>query len=102
MDINVKKIGAFLKYLDNGDFIYLKHCVGIRDSISELISRHSLTKDFVCQKFNLKPNKFNDFVKGNYNYTIRDLACLNALYMELESESLKDNVPVKIAGNESK
>jgi hypothetical protein len=46
--------------------------------------------------FEIKPNKYNDFVKGNYNYDLHDMARLNAAYLLLEAEALTKNLPVEV------
>lgn len=96
MEIDNKKIGKFLKSLNKAEYLYMDHCMSIRDSIQKLIERHELSKEEFCEKFEITPRKYNDYTLGNYNYTVHDIACLNAAFMELESEKLKEKVPVKI------
>jgi predicted XRE-type DNA-binding protein len=97
MKIDTKKIGSFLKSIDGADYIYMQRCMEMRNAINNLIKRHDLSKKDVCQRFKLKTSKYNDFVKGNYNYSVKDMAILNAAFMELEAEKLKDEVPVKVS-----
>lgn len=99
MKIDTKKIGTFLKSIDGAEYIYMQHCMEMRNGITNLIKRHNLSKQEVCEKFKIKPIKYNDYIKGNYNYSVMDMACLNAAFMELEAEKLKDNVPVQVAGS---
>lgn len=95
--IDVRKIGTFLKSIDGAEYMFMRHCMGMRDSIQNLIKRHELTKADFCQRFKIKPAKYQDYIMGNYNYSVHDMACLNAAFMELEAEKLKDEVPVQIA-----
>jgi hypothetical protein len=97
MKINTKKIGVILKALDGADYIYLEHCMNMRKGINNLIKRHNLSKNDVCERFKITPKNYEDFIKGNYNYSINDIACLNASFVELESIKLKEEVPVQIA-----
>lgn len=97
MKIDTKKIGAFLKSIDGAEYLYMKHCMDMRNSINNLIKRHNLSKQDICERFKIKPAKYNDYVKGNYNYSIMNMARLNATFMELEAEKLKENVPIKVA-----
>lgn len=97
LKIDVKKIGSFLKSVDGAEYLYMQNCMGMRDSIQNLIKRHEITKADFCKRFKIKPVKYNDYIIGNYNYSIHDMACLNATFMELEAEKLKDDVPVQIA-----
>lgn len=95
--IDVREIGTFLKSIDGAEYLFMQHCMGMRDSIQNLIKRHELTKADFCQRFKIKPAKYQDYIMGNYNYSVHDMACLNAAFMELEAEKLKDEVPVQIA-----
>jgi predicted XRE-type DNA-binding protein len=99
MKIDTKKIGTFLKSIDGAEYLYMWHCMDMRNGINNLIKRHNLSKQDVCERFKIKPAKYNDYVKGNYNYSVMDMACLNAAFMELEAEKLKDNVPIQVAGS---
>lgn len=101
MRIDQRKIAAFLKSLTVAELRYTEHCMGISDSIRTLIKKHNLTKQAVCDKFKLKPRKYNDFIKGAYNYDMREMATLNAWFMELEMESLKKKVPVRVIGEKN-
>lgn len=96
MKIDTKKVGTFLKSIDGAEFIYLQHCVDIRTSINNLIKRHNLTKQDIIERFRIKPAKYKDFVMGNYNYSLIDMACLNAAFMELEAKKLKEHVPCQV------
>jgi hypothetical protein len=94
--IDAKKIGAILKSLDGAEYLFMKHCMVMRDNINVLIEKHGLTKEDVCEKFRINPSEYNNYLKGNYNYSVKDMACLDATFMELESKKLKEKVPVKI------
>lgn len=96
MKIDTKKIGAFLKSMDGVDYIYLENIIGLRSAIQKLIKRHNLTKADVCDRFKIKPRQYNNFTKGNYDYSMRDTARLNASFMELEAEKLEERVPVQV------
>ena len=100
MKIDTKKIGLFLKSMDGAEYIYLHHCMQFRASLERLIKAHNLSKEEVCQRFKIKPAKYNDYVKGNYNYSIMDMACLNAAHMELEIKKLEENPPFEVASKD--
>jgi hypothetical protein len=97
MKIDSKKVGLFLKSINEAEYIFMQHCMQMRDNINTLIKRHNLSKEEFCQRFRIKPAKYNDYIKGNYNYSIMDIACLNAAFIELESKKLEENLPIKIS-----
>ena len=74
----------------------MQHCMDdIIAGINNLIKRHNLSKQDVCERFKIKPAKYNDYVKSNYNYSVMDMACLNAAFMELGSRKIKEDVPIQ-------
>lgn len=95
--IDVKKIGSFLKSINGAEYLYIQHCISVRNGIQSLIEKHNLSKEDICSRFKIKPEKYIDFIKGNYNYSVIDISVLNALFMEIEIENLKDRVPVQFA-----
>lgn len=97
MEIDTEKIGAFLKSMDGAEYTYLQHCMEMRSGICSLIKRHNLSKEDVCERFKIEPEIYDDYIKGNYNYSIMDMARLNATFMALEVKKLEDNVPVKVS-----
>ena len=102
MKVDTKKIGTFLKSIDGAEYRYMQQCMGMRNSLDNLIKRHNLSKEYIIERFNIKPAKYKDFILGNYNYSVRDMACLNTAFMELEAEKLKEEVPFQVAKGEDK
>lgn len=94
--VNSKKVGTFLKSLSEPDYCYLRLTLQMVEGLRSLIKRHKLSKEDVCQRFKIKPAKYTDFVKGNINYSLHDMARLNAAFMDLEMEELAKNAPIKI------
>ncbi len=92
--IDIKKIGAFLKSMDGAEYMFLEHTIHMRSSIQQLINRHGLAKEEVCRRFEINPNIYSDFVKGNYNYSLHDMANLNSAFVELEALKLEEQVPI--------
>lgn len=95
--INTKKIGSFLKSLNEAERGYLGHTFNLSNSIKRLIVKFNLTKKEVCEKYDIKPNHYNDFICGNWNYDLKAMAKTNAWFIELESKALEDEVPVQVA-----
>lgn len=96
MEIDTKKkIGAFLKSINDAEYLYLRHCMEMRNGIKNLIKRHNLSKKDFCERFKTTPAKYNDYTNGNYNYSLMDMVCLNDAFIELETEKLKEDVPVQ-------
>ena len=90
-----KKVGLFLKGLDKTELIYLSHCLDFVENVQVFINRNRLTKAQVCEIFKINPAKYNDFIKGNYNYSLLDISRLNAASIKFETEKLQKSPVVK-------
>jgi hypothetical protein len=102
-DINTIKIGEFLKNLSKAEFIYLQHSIEFVKSLDMMTLRHKITKAQVMEKFKLKTDhEYENFTKGNMEYSLRDLARLNAFYVELETDALEDTAPFQVNKNPTK
>lgn len=100
--INTKKVGSFLKSINEAERIYLGHTFNLSNSIQRLIKKFDLTKKEVCAKYGIRPSKYNDLVCGNWNYDLKIMAKTNAWFIELETEALEDKKPVQIAGEKER
>ena len=97
MKEDFKKVGKFLKGLEPVEYRYLELTVQMVSSIQNLIERHKITKEAFCEMFHIKPAKYLDYIKGNYNYSVNDMATLNYHYATLEALKLKESEPIQIA-----
>ncbi len=82
--------------LNKAEFLYLVKCAGISESLRRMIVEHNLSKKDFCEAFGIKPRDYEKFVSGHYNYDLRDLAKINAVFMQLEIERLKKEVPIQM------
>lgn len=90
--IDNSKIGKFLKALSPAEFIYLRHTVNLRDKIESLIKKYKLSKEDFCNRIKLPASKYNDFVTGNHDYSLREIAALECAWHELEKANITDRV----------
>lgn len=95
-----KKVRTFLKDLTITEFHYLELTVQLASSIKSLIKRHKLDKKRFCELFHINPKRYNDYTTGNFNYSVNDMATLNAVYQQLETEKLKEEDLIRIGGIE--
>ena len=65
--------------------------------MQNLIQRYKLDKQRFCDLFGISARKYDNYVKGNYSYSIDDMALLNANYQLLETERIKEEEQIKIA-----
>jgi len=58
------------------------------DGIKTLISKYKLEKEAVIDLFYIKEKDYNNYVGGNYNYTVRDISLLQSAFRKLEDEKI--------------
>jgi len=79
VQLDSKRIGLFLRTLNDAEFIYLRHTTEFVDSLKRLMRDNpEMTKPEICNKFNVSPKRYHDFTTGCYNYDLLHVAILNA------------------------
>ena len=103
--VDAKKVGQFLKSLAEVDFIYLQHTVNFCAGLKRMIDRYGLTKKQVCERFEISPKKYNNFVSGNFNYSTREFAVYNCIVSEYEKKKIDTGIfdtPITSVGHQLK
>lgn len=93
--INSKKVHTFVLSLTRAERGYMVSCLAISDSILSLINDFGLTKQQVCEKFQITPRQYKAFVNGAFNYDMNHMANLNDWYVELKASRLEKEAPVQ-------
>ena len=99
--IDSQKVGSFLKSIKEADYIYMKHCIQMRDNIETFIRETGISKEDFAERLNIPIKKYNDFVLGNWNYSIRSMSILNAMFIEVQMEKLKKKPPLECRSTEA-
>jgi len=86
LEIDNKKIGKFMKGLTDAEIRYVALCVDFISGLKSLIDKYDLDKEAVVDLFQINTKDYNNYIGGNYNYTIKDIAFLNAAFKKLEHE----------------
>jgi hypothetical protein len=97
MKIKSVQIGEFLKSLNEGEYQFLKLTMNVLEGIKSLIEEHGISKEEILKEFELKEDGYENFIKGNYAYSISHLATINHLLFVSRMEKLKDNPPFQVA-----
>lgn len=96
LQIKSKEIQKFLFSLNKAEFIYLEHTINIVNRINSLIEEFSIPKEIICSSFEIKICEYDNFIKGNFEYTLKDFAVINSLHYQYSIKKLKENPPVKV------
>jgi hypothetical protein len=91
-----KKVGKFLKELTPTEYRYMELTMQMVSGFNDLIKRFKLSKEDFCKKMEIKPARYEDYVKGNYNYSIHDMVQLQMVYADLEAERLRARDIIKV------
>jgi hypothetical protein len=95
-NLDSKKIRTFLKSINSTEFRYLELTVQMASSMQNLIQMYKLDKRRFCDLFGINIKKYDDYTKGNYNYSVEDMALLQANHQLLETERIKEEDRIKI------
>ena len=94
--VNSKLANAFLNNAKDVDLINMKHRLNISTDAKHLFTDSKLSKEEFCNAMHIKPNKLASFLKGTFNYTLKELCAINALYIKINTEKLKEQTPIKV------
>jgi hypothetical protein len=100
--LDSKKVRTFLKNLTSVEFRYLELTMQMASGMQNLIQRYKLDKQRFCDLFGINAKVYERYIKGDFNYTLDDMALLNANYQLLEIERIKEEDLIKIAGETQK
>jgi transcriptional regulator with XRE-family HTH domain len=95
--LDSKKVQAFLKNLTSVEFRYLELSIQIVSNLQMLIKRYKLDKERFCELFHISPKRYENYIKGNTTYKLDDMATLNYVYQQLETEKIQHEDRIKIA-----
>ena len=94
--LDSKKVRTFLKNLTSVEFRYLELTMQMVSSMDSMIKRYKLDKKKFCELFHINPKVYDRYTKGDFNYSVHDMATLNAVYQQLEKERIKHDDLIKI------
>ena len=84
--LNDKKVRNFLSEINEVEFRYLELTLQLASSIQNLIKRHNISKEKFCELFKINAKVYDKYTKGNFKYSLHDMAVLNSVYQKLEAE----------------
>jgi hypothetical protein len=91
------KVGKFLKNLTVAEHYYLGHVLHLIGSVGSIIEKFSLSKERACELFHVKLSQYDNYTKGNYTYSVRDMAVITAVYRKLETERIAEAELFKVS-----
>lgn len=99
MKIQTNKICNFLGTLNDADRRFLELTFDTSNSVRRLYHASKFTSEEMSNKLEIKLEELEDFLSGNRNYDMKDLASINALWFEIENNKLIGKEPIKVAGS---
>jgi hypothetical protein len=98
--LDSKKVRTFLKGINSVEFRYLELTMQMASGLQNLIKRYELDKKRFCDLFGINAKVYNSYIKGDFNYSVEDMALLNANYHLLETERIKQEDLIKVGNIE--
>lgn len=91
-----KKVRAFLKDLTPIEYRYLELTMQVVGGIQMIINRYKLSKERFCELFKINPKIYNKYTKGDFSYSLDDMARIDAIYHLLETERIQKEEIIKV------
>ena len=102
IDIDSKRIKKFLSETTGANYQFLSAMMDMRNAINSMITKYKLSKDEVCERFGVSKRKYNDFILGNYEYDLKIMSVVNAIFCEYEAKQIEGNAPLQTPKTEGK
>ena len=77
-----KNVWTVLKSFNKFEYTLLKHSINFRDKLEVCIKEGKMTKEDVCKYFEIKPQQYNNFCIGAFDYDMGHIVKLNNLAWE--------------------
>lgn len=77
--MNIKPILDLLKKLSSEERIFLKNVFDISCTIRQTIREFDIDEVEFCREMGISTRKYNDYFSGGYNYSLMEIAKLEAL-----------------------
>lgn len=96
------KVNKFLSELNDWEFRHLELIVSLVSSIKALNENYMLTRERFCELLKINDSDYENYLKGNYEYTLNDMVSINIAYRLVEKEKAEKLDIIKIAGSDEK
>lgn len=83
-----KPVYDFLKSIDDFQFSLLRSTINIAHQAQSVIKDYKISKQEFCAALKIKPAQYTNFVKGNFNYGLKDIVYLNCLIQKKIKEQV--------------
>ena len=100
--MDTKKIGVFMKSLDDAEFIYLDYVVGFRKALNSLKLKSKLDNAEFANRLGVPVKKLDNFMKGDYKYTLMEISAMNYLAKQVAIEAASETEIVSVAKSDYK
>lgn len=74
-----KKVFNFLKNLNDYEFLLLNHLIDFARQVQSIIKVYKVSKAEFCEAVKIKPNQYDNFCKGAFNYSLEHMVYVECL-----------------------
>jgi len=93
---NYGKVRKFLGGLSTHEYSYLELTMQVAGNIKNLMLKFNIDKETLIEELSIKPETYDKYISGNFDYSIMDMANVNATYMKYQIQKLSENPPCGI------
>lgn len=83
---NEKKVYSFLREINDYERGLLEKLVDFSRQVQKIIKTYEISKKEFCEKVQINPNRYKDFVSGAYNYDVKSMVLVEHLWREKVKE----------------
>lgn len=99
---NEKKVYSFLREINDYERGLLEHLVDFSQQVRNIIKKYNISKKEFCEKVQIHPRRYKDFVCGAYNYDVKSMVLVEHLWREKVKEEADKAQIFKVASDKEK
>lgn len=99
---NEKKVYSFLREINDYERGLLEKLVDFSSQVQGIIKKYNISKKEFCEKVQIHPRRYKDFICGAYNYDVNSMVLVERLWREKVKEEIDKKQIIKVAKDEQK
>lgn len=92
----------FLREINDYERGLLEHLVDFSQQVRNIIKKYNISKKEFCEKVQIHPRRYKDFVCGAYNYDVKSMVLVEHLWREKVKEEADKAQIFKVASDKEK
>ena len=88
--MKAEKVRKFLAGLTDLEYRYLRLQCQVANDARTIVHKHNISREEFCIEMKISQEEYDAYMTGGFNYTLMDMARLQALYIRYETKRVAE------------